>query len=87
MGLITGLLTLPLAPVRGTVWLAERIQEQAENELYDESSIRAQLMELEEARERGDLSDDEIDAAEDVLVERLMEMRGVTSEEAYGGIE
>ena len=27
MGLITGLLTLPLAPVRGTVWLAERIQE------------------------------------------------------------
>ena len=25
MGLITGLLTLPLAPVRGTVWLAERI--------------------------------------------------------------
>jgi len=30
VGLITGLLTLPLAPVRGTVWLAERIQEQAE---------------------------------------------------------
>jgi Gas vesicle protein G len=87
VGLITGLLTLPLAPVRGTVWLAERIQEQAENELYDESSIRAQLIELEEARDRGDLSDDEIDAAEDVLVERLMEMRGVTSKEGYGGIE
>jgi hypothetical protein len=29
MGLIIGLLTLPLAPVRGTIWLAERIQEQA----------------------------------------------------------
>jgi len=87
MGLITGLLTLPLAPVRGTVWLAERIQEQAENELYDESSIRAGLIELEEARERGDLSDEEIDAAEDALVERLMDMRGVTAKEGYGGIE
>ena len=30
MGLIMGLLTLPLAPVRGTVWIAERLEEQAE---------------------------------------------------------
>ena len=30
MGLITGLLTLPLAPVRGTVWVAEQIHDQAE---------------------------------------------------------
>ena len=43
MGLIIGLLDLPLAPVRGTVWLAERIQEQAERELYDESAIRTGL--------------------------------------------
>ena len=53
MGLISGLLTLPLAPVRGTVWLAERIQEQAESELYDETAIRAGLLELEQARETG----------------------------------
>jgi hypothetical protein len=84
VGLITGLLTLPLAPVRGTVWLAERIEEQAEAELYDESSIRAGLIELEEARETGDLSPEEIDAAEDVLIERLMEIRGVVGEEGYG---
>ena len=30
MGLIMGLLTLPLAPVRGTVWIAERLEEQAQ---------------------------------------------------------
>jgi len=84
MGLITGLLTLPLAPVRGTVWLAERIEEQARAELYDESSIRAGLIELEEARETGELSSDEIDAAEDVLIERLMEIRGVVGEEGDG---
>jgi Gas vesicle protein G len=80
MGLITGLLTLPLAPVRGTVWLAERIQEQAENELYDESAIRAGLLELEEARQSGEVSDEEIDAAEDALLERLIDIRGIAAE-------
>jgi Gas vesicle protein G len=75
MGLISGLLTLPLAPVRGTVWLAERIQEQAEDELYDEDAIRAQLLELEEARISGAYDEEEIAAAEDVLIERLMAAR------------
>ncbi|TML00893.1 MAG: gas vesicle protein, partial [Actinobacteria bacterium] len=28
MGLLTGLLTLPLAPVRGTMWVAERLLEE-----------------------------------------------------------
>jgi hypothetical protein len=77
MGLITGLLTLPLAPVRGVVWLAERIEEQAEGELYDESSIRAGLLELEELRERGELDEAELAQAEDALIERLMWIRGL----------
>ena len=86
MGLITTLLTLPLAPVRGTVWLAERIQEQAEGELYDETAIRAGLLELEHARETGELDEREIDAAEDALIERLMWIRGVGGEESDGRI-
>ena len=84
MGLITGLLTLPLAPVRGTVWLAERVKEQAENELYDETAIRASLIELEQARDSGLLTDDEVDEAENELVERLMVIRGIGAEEANG---
>ena len=84
MGLISGLLTLPLAPVRGTVWLAEKIEEQAENELYDESAIRKGLLELEQARESGELSDEEIDAAEDALLERLMAIRGIGGEGVNG---
>jgi Gas vesicle protein G len=87
MGLITGLLTLPLAPVRGTVWLAERIQEQAEAELYDESAIRSGLMELEEAREAGSMAPEEIDAAENDLLERLMEIRGLGREESNGAVK
>ena len=72
MGLITGLLTLPLAPVRGTVWLAEKIQEQAESELYDEGAIHEQLMQLEAMHAAGELTDEELRAAEDDLLERLM---------------
>jgi hypothetical protein len=77
MGLIVGLLTLPLAPVRGTVWLAERIQEQAERELYDESAIRAELLEIEEARAAGEVDEGELDEVEDALIERLLEIRGL----------
>lgn len=72
MGLITGLLTLPLAPVRGTVWIAERILEQAEGELYDEDAIRAQLMEIDAAREAGEISEQDAAEAEDILLERLI---------------
>jgi hypothetical protein len=72
MGLITGLLTLPLAPVRGTVWIAEQILEQAESELYDEGAIHAQLMEIQSAREAGEIDEDTAAEAEDILLERLI---------------
>jgi Gas vesicle protein G len=72
VGLITGLLTLPLAPVRGTVWIAERILEQAEEEYYDERTIRSHLMEVEAAREAGAIDPEEASRIEDALVERLM---------------
>ena len=87
MGLFTALLTLPLAPVRGTVWIAEKLQEQAELELYDESAIQAGLLELQAARESGAYEESEIDEAEDALIERLMELRGYRRDEANGGIE
>jgi hypothetical protein len=86
VGLITGLLTLPLAPVRGTVWLAERIQEQAEAELYDEDVIRAQLMEIDAAREAGEIDEDEATQAEDQLLERLIAAREMGADRTHGGI-
>jgi hypothetical protein len=84
MGLITGLLLLPLAPVRGTVWLAERIQEQAEGELYDESAIHARLMELQAAHEAGEIDEEELALAEDALLERLITARALGVEETHG---
>ena len=57
MGLIGALLKLPLAPLTGTVWVAERIQEQAEAEYYDEGAIQAQLREVDAARQAGEILD------------------------------
>lgn len=71
MGLITGLLTLPLAPVRGVAWVAEKVAEQAEAELYDETVIARQLAELDEAYERGEIGQETYDAYTDELLFRL----------------
>jgi Gas vesicle protein G len=84
MGLIMGLLTLPLAPVRGTVWLAEVIQAQAENAMDEESALQGALAELELAREQGELSDEEIEEAENELLDRLIAIRGIGGQEGYG---
>jgi hypothetical protein len=71
VGLFTGLLTLPLAPVRGVVWVAERVAEEVERELYDEGNIRRQLLQVELDHEDGKLSDEDRDAQQEVLLERL----------------
>jgi hypothetical protein len=71
MGLITGLLTLPLAPVRGVAWVAGKVAEQAELELYDENRIMRELSELEAAHDRGEVSDQRFEAGVDRLLERL----------------
>ena len=72
MGLLTGLLTLPLAPVRGTMWVAERLLEEAERELDDPQNIEAQLLEAEARYERGEISEEEYEVLEDALMRRLI---------------
>jgi hypothetical protein len=71
MGLITGLVTLPLAPVRGVAWIAEKVAEQAEAELYDEASITRELAALDEAHAHGELGTEEYEAYADELLDRL----------------
>jgi hypothetical protein len=75
VGLISGILKLPLAPVTGTVWIADKILEAAETEYYDEGTIQEQLREIHERHEAGDISDEDAAQAEDALLERLLEGR------------
>lgn len=76
MGFVTGLLGLPLVPMRGVVWLAEQILEQAEDQFYDPARIRAQLDQVDEARRSGELSEEECAEIENELLQRLMHRRG-----------
>lgn len=75
MGLITGILGLPLAPVKGTVWIAEQIRQQAEEEYYDPANIKKQLDEVDRLRSTGELSEEEATLREDELVDRLLVSR------------
>ena len=73
MGLITGLLTLPLAPIRGVVWVADQLTAVAEQQLYNPDAIYAELRELSADLEAGRISEEEFDRAEDLLLQRLQD--------------
>ena len=81
MGLFTGLLTLPLAPIRGVIWIAEKIQQEAERELYDEGRIRAQLTEVELAWETRAIDEETYVRLEEELLERLRVARELHARE------
>ena len=51
MGLLSGLLTLPVAPVRGVVWVAERMLDEANTELSDPATIHLTARFMRIARE------------------------------------
>ena len=76
MGFFRGLLTFPLAPVRGTVWIAERLLDAAERELNNPAAIERQLADAEAAHERGELSDEQLTDLEDELLRRLTGQQG-----------
>ena len=71
MGLVTFVLTLPLAPVRGVVAIGEIIREQVEQELYSPAAIHAELEEIQRQREEGLISEEEQAHAEQAVLDRL----------------
>jgi Gas vesicle protein G len=75
MGLISGIFTAPLAPIKGVVWVAEQVHDQAMRELYDPESIQRSLDQVQLDREMGVIDDDEADRREDELLERLIEAK------------
>jgi gas vesicle protein GvpG len=82
VGLFTGLVLLPLAPVRGTVWVAEQLAEEADRRLYDEDNIKRELVQLEIDHEDGAIGQDERERTERELLERLAVARQRATDEA-----
>jgi hypothetical protein len=79
VGIFKELVLLPLAPVRGTTWVAEQLAEEAERQLYDENQIKRELLQLEFDQEEGQLSDEERGNKERELLERLQIARERTA--------
>jgi hypothetical protein len=75
VGLFTGLILLPLAPVRGVAWLGEQVLEQATREAADPTEIGERLEQLDEAEAAGEITADERAEIEDQLVAELMKAR------------
>lgn len=76
MGLFTGLVTLPLAPVRGVIALARALEREAYRQWTDPATLREQLAAVQAGYDRGELTEQERDAEQDQLVARLLMPRG-----------
>lgn len=62
---------LLLAPVKGVIWIGEKIKEVADRELYDVEGIKKGLEELQELHEAEQIKDEEFAQAEERLLKRL----------------
>jgi hypothetical protein len=77
MGILGGLLLLPVAPLRGVVWIGNVLAEEAERELESRESPAQALADLQARRANGEISDEEADALETELIERSLARRGL----------
>lgn len=71
MGLITEVLLLPFAPVRGSLWAVGQVVTEAERQYYDPAAVRADLARLEQRLDAGEIDEEEFDRLEDELLDRL----------------
>ena len=72
MGLLSSLLLLPVTgPLRGIQFVVEQIETEANATLFDEHRVQAQIMNLSLLLDQGEISDEEYDEHEAVLLERL----------------
>lgn len=76
MGLLSTLLTFPVSlPIKGLVFIADKLSEQAEEEVLDDGRVQQELMELEFRHDLGEFDDEEFRAREDALLARLDAIR------------
>lgn len=70
-----------LAPLKGVIWIGEKINEVSEKEFSDEGRIKEKLMELQLRFELDEISEDEYEKHEKELLERLDAIRKAKEEE------
>lgn len=71
MGLLTGVVLLPLAPVRGVSWLSRVLMDAAVSEMCEPAVLQARLAALHHAYEEGDIDVRQFEAEEERLLDLL----------------
>jgi gas vesicle protein GvpG len=84
VGLISGLVLLPVAPVRGVLWVAEKITEEVDRKYYGEGAIVKELRKVDQARRSGELDADEAAKREEELIQRRLSGVGRASPRVGG---
>jgi uncharacterized membrane protein len=69
---ITNVLLLPLAPVRGVTWVAGVVADEAERQMAESASPSRALEELAAAVANGEISQEEAEAREAEIIERML---------------
>jgi len=69
-----------LAPLKGVIWLGEKINEVVERELSDEGLIKEKLMELQLQFELDEISEEEYNKEEEKLLARIDAIRKAKEE-------
>lgn len=69
------LLFPPLIPLKGFMWIAEKIMDIAERELTDESEVHEGLLELQMRLEMDEITEEAYKKEETKLMERLEAIR------------
>ena len=72
MGLISQLALLPVAPLRFTVWVADKVAEEVERQEFSPGAGVRKLEEIEQARQRGEISEEEAGELEGQIIEQQM---------------
>jgi hypothetical protein len=84
MGLLSGLLGLPLAPLRGVGWVLEQVVQEAERQYSDPAPIHRELAELETDLLDGRITEEEFSLREDELLDRLEQISNDSGEDPTG---
>lgn len=64
-----------LIPIKGVVWIGEKLKEKAEAELTDESKVQEELLELQMRFEMDEITEEEYKKKEAKLMEKLEAIR------------
>ena len=73
MGLITNLLLLPAAPLRLTLWVGEQVAKETDRQHFSAAAGARKLQQIEQAREQGELDEEEAAELEGEIIEQQVE--------------